>query len=324
VEHRRFLLTSVGTDRVTPLDRSRPSGSRAPTGGSSAASSQATAECDRALGPARPGAGGTWTDAERTAGLRLNEYAEVARRFVWYELADWYVEHSKGRVAGPTATPEDREVARAVLVHAFDHALRLLHPIVPFLTEALWQRLPGRGAGEFITRATWPAVMPVDEHAAREFAQLQQVVEAIRSVRADYAVAPGKALEATVVAPADAPVRAVLAERGGLRRPRGAHDRRRGRRGARRRGRAGGARRRGDARHAARRHGGPGQGARQAGEGARAARPAARRAARPAVQRRASPRVRPAAVVEGEREKEREWSARREQLAAKVAALGAA
>ena len=55
---------------------------------------------------------------------------------------------------------DDREVARAVLVHAFDNALRLLHPIVPFVTEALWQQLPGREAGTFLATPSGPTIWP--------------------------------------------------------------------------------------------------------------------------------------------------------------------
>ena len=68
-------------------------------------------------------------------------------------MADWYVEAAKHRVA---SSGPDRDVARAVLVHVFDQALRLLHPVVPFVTEALWQRLPGRASGEYLARAAWP------------------------------------------------------------------------------------------------------------------------------------------------------------------------
>ena len=106
-----------------------------------------------------------WRDNERYAGLRLNEYAESARRFVWNELADWYLESVKGRLLDVPG--DDREVARAVLVHAFDSALRLLHPIVPFVTESLWQRLPGRGDGEFLARAPWPVATKRDDIARR-------------------------------------------------------------------------------------------------------------------------------------------------------------
>jgi valyl-tRNA synthetase len=141
-----------------------------------------------------------WTDAERYAGLKLNEYAESARRFVWNELADWYLESLKSRLDAPGA---DREVARAVLVHAFDSALRLLHPIVPFVTEALWQRLPGRAHGEFLARASWPGRRDAEPAArAREFELVREAVLAIRQIRGDYAVAPSKSIEVFVRPPA--------------------------------------------------------------------------------------------------------------------------
>jgi valyl-tRNA synthetase len=159
--------------------------------------------CDRALGPLRPTTpydspdARIWTDAERYAGLRLNEYAEAARHFVWNELADWYLESVKGRLehAGP-----DREVARAVLVHAFDRALRLLHPVVPFVTESLWQRLPGRRAGEFLIRAAWPVRSgQAFAAAAGEFETIREAVLAVRQIRGDNNVAPGKTIDVVVL-----------------------------------------------------------------------------------------------------------------------------
>jgi valyl-tRNA synthetase len=134
------------------------------------------------------------------AGLRLNEYAESARRFVWNELADWYLEAIKSRLATPG---DDQQVARAVLVHVFDCALRLLHPVVPFVTEALWQRLPGHADGTFLATASWPearsARAPSD--ASAEFELLRDVIDAIRRVRSEYGVAPGKSVDAFIVVP---------------------------------------------------------------------------------------------------------------------------
>jgi len=134
--------------------------------------------------------------------LRLNEFAETARRFVWNELADWYLESVKGRLATPG---EDRDVARAILVHAFDIALRLLHPIVPFITEALWQRLPRPDAtsSALLCTTAWPTpASPMD--GATEFERVRDAVNALRTLRSDYAVAPGKTIEA-FIAPNDAP-----------------------------------------------------------------------------------------------------------------------
>jgi valyl-tRNA synthetase len=162
------------------------------------------AECDGALGPLMPtkasnsSDGRIWREDERYAGLRLNEYAESARRFVWNELADWYLESLKGRL-GPEAEPNDREVARSVLLHVFDGALRLLHPIVPFITEALWQKLPGRAPGEFLIRAPWPRWQGRSApEGAAAFELVREAVLAVRQIRGDYNVAPGKMVDVTI------------------------------------------------------------------------------------------------------------------------------
>ena len=101
-------------------------------------------------------------------------------------------------------TPEapERDVARAVLVHVFDAALRLLHPVVPFITEALWQRLPlsGRSDDAVLAVQSWPRAGERHESAAREFAIVQEAVVAIRQLRSDYSLPPGKPVDVVVVA----------------------------------------------------------------------------------------------------------------------------
>jgi valyl-tRNA synthetase len=164
-------------------------------------------DCDAALGPARP-TGATWTEQERTAGMRLDAYAEAARRFVWNDLADWYVEACKARLLQPGA---DREVARAVLVHVFDQALRLLHPAIPFITESLWRRLPTYSAGTFIAQAQWPSRDASHAGGGAAFDLVREVITGIRQLRSDYGLAPGKEVTAYVVGP-DALVQRVLAE----------------------------------------------------------------------------------------------------------------
>jgi valyl-tRNA synthetase len=195
----RFLLGNVGREPVQPLAAIDDARLTRADRWILARLDTATAECDAALGPARPTAG-AWPEAERNQGLRLSEYAEAARRFVWNDLADWYLESTKSRF-GPSSDAADREVARAVLVHAFDGALRLLHPIVPFVTEALWQRLPGRGEDEFLARASWPTVDGA-RGGGTDFDVVRQAVEAINRLRAEYAVPPGKRVAAYVVPPA--------------------------------------------------------------------------------------------------------------------------
>ncbi len=153
-------------------------------------------DCNSALGPPRPAHNRKWTDAERTRGLRLSEYAESARRFAWNELADWYLESVKPRLA---VQGNDREVARAVLAYVFDGALRLLHPIVPFITEELWHRLPQADNSGYLTTASWPTVYNVASNAGESFELVREIVQAIRQVRSDYNVNPAARVDAVLV-----------------------------------------------------------------------------------------------------------------------------
>ncbi len=193
----RFLLSRVGTEPVDPIGVLAPESLTAADAWILDRLDQAIADCDAALGPPRPSAHGAWTEAEKGRGLRLSEYAEAARRFVWNELADWYLESVKPRLATEGA---DREVARAVLAHAFDGALRLLHPIVPFITEALWQQLPQTPHPALLATAAWPKQRITRVLIGDAFEHTRETVQAIRKVRAEYNVQPGGWVDAILVA----------------------------------------------------------------------------------------------------------------------------
>src|SRR5213595_2978882 len=102
--------------------------------------------------------------------FKLDEAAKRCYEFVWSDLADWYVEAVKPRIAAVGAAPAGGPpvsaavaaptAAHAVLAYCFDAVLRLLHPVVPFITEELWQKLPGRKPDELLATATWPTVRP--------------------------------------------------------------------------------------------------------------------------------------------------------------------
>ncbi len=192
----RFLLMQVGSEAVKPFDSLDAKAFRSADRWILHRLAEAVRACDAALGPARP-RDGAWAPAERQAGLRLDEYTEAARRFVWNELADWYVEACKGRLmqAGP-----DREIARSILVHAFDQALRLLHPVMPFITETLWRRLPGYADGELLATAQWPEPKPV-ALGKKPFGVLQEAIQAVRQLRSDYAIPPAQVVTAHLVGP---------------------------------------------------------------------------------------------------------------------------
>ncbi|MEO7999503.1 MAG: class I tRNA ligase family protein, partial [Gemmatimonadaceae bacterium] len=222
----RFLLSRVGTEPVRSVSSLNASELTAGDHWILERLNEAVRDCDAALGPARPGADDKWTEAERPRGLRLSEYAEASRRFVWNELADWYLESVKPRLA---ADGPDREVARAVLAHTFDGALRLLHPIVPFITEELWHKLPQSPENEFLAKAKWPndraqaKSLFEDEHwhsakapAAPDLANpaavalsnpcalfelTRETVMAVRQIRSENGVAPKTAVNGSLIAP---------------------------------------------------------------------------------------------------------------------------
>src|SRR5258705_4456149 len=204
----RFLLANVGSTPVRSVEELRDDELTLADRWILGRLNATIFECDSALGPARP-AKRAWRPDERYSGLRLSEYAESARRFVWNDVAAWYLETTKGRIG---ASQADSEVARAVLTHVFDYALRLLHPIMPFITETLWQRLPFPVAAErceFLAIAPWPiphAPSSEERDAMARFDLEREAVSAVRQIRSDYAIPPGKSVDAVIQSRTNAPL----------------------------------------------------------------------------------------------------------------------
>jgi valyl-tRNA synthetase len=132
---------------------------------------------------------------------RFNDVADALYHFTWDDVCDWYVEIAKERIRAGEVAP------KAVLAHCLDVILRLLHPVIPFITEAIWWRLnevaPRRGpaggeAEPLLARAQWPATDAAfaDEQAEADFALLQDLVRQIRNVRTQHAVPPGRRVDA--------------------------------------------------------------------------------------------------------------------------------
>ena len=127
--------------------------------------------------------------------FRLHDVVERAYHFFWGDFADWYLELSKARLRGGEGE-EAREVTRAVLVHVFDQILRLLHPLVPFVTEHLWDRIPwpeGRPRPECLPLAPWPDGREErrDLEAESAIERFRELVGAVRSLRKEYGVGEG-------------------------------------------------------------------------------------------------------------------------------------
>jgi len=133
--------------------------------------------------------------------FRFDRAAHELYHFLWDELCDWYIEMAKPALADPAQAP----VTRAVLVEALETALRLLHPIMPFVTEEIWQRLPAAARAQTASIMVAPFPRPdtaKSDPAAEEAMQpLMRLVTGIRTIRATYEVAPRKRIDVTVVAP---------------------------------------------------------------------------------------------------------------------------
>jgi valyl-tRNA synthetase len=142
--------------------------------------------------------------------FRLNDAASTVYRFLWSDLADWYLEAAKPRLYGNVP---GGSAAKAVAAHAFGTALALLHPVMPFITETLWRRLPGTPPDDILLNTRWPAPSGRGGSAAvDQFAAVQAIITAVRTLRAEYRVAPGQAIPVQVVDASPAARRAVETE----------------------------------------------------------------------------------------------------------------
>ncbi len=123
----------------------------------------------------------------------FHEAAGSVYEFFWHEYCDWYLELIKPRLSG-----EGKGPALAVAVHCLETVMRLLHPVMPFITEEIWQRLPHRG--ESVMNASWPLCDDslVDAQAERAMSILMASVAAVRNVRSEMNLPPNHDLECVV------------------------------------------------------------------------------------------------------------------------------
>jgi valyl-tRNA synthetase len=122
-------------------------------------------------------------------GFRFDDYAKACYRFAWNDFCDWFLEFAKPVLNGPDGA--DKDEVKATAAHVLGVILRMLHPVMPFITEELWHRM-GYGAEGSLIRSPWPEAMPVAD-AAEARAELDWVVRLIseiRTVRSEMNVAP--------------------------------------------------------------------------------------------------------------------------------------
>jgi valyl-tRNA synthetase len=146
--------------------------------------------------------------AEATRLIDSFQYGEAGRQlydFLWSEYCDWYIEAAKVRLN--EGTPAEAQATRQVLAHVLERSLRLLHPFMPFVTEAIWQNLPQIDEiGEALIISRWPSSgVYQDDMAGTEFSRIQDIVRAVRNARSEYNVEPSRRIPALFSAEGFAP-----------------------------------------------------------------------------------------------------------------------
>jgi valyl-tRNA synthetase len=149
--------------------------------------------------------------------FRLHEAADAAYQFVWGEFCDWYLELVKTRLKGERGEGS-RKAAAATLASVLDGWLRLLHPIMPFISEELYCHQPGRTEEDTIIAGPWPAPPErwTDPEAEAGLDALQEIVGAVRNLRSDYGIDPSRRIDVVVARPPAAVADALAAETEGL------------------------------------------------------------------------------------------------------------
>jgi valyl-tRNA synthetase len=134
---------------------------------------------------------------ENFACYRFDLAAQAAYEFVWYELCDWYLELSKPVLQAADATPALKRGTRRTLVEVLEATLRLLHPLMPFITEEIWQRVGPfagrRGATIMLEPYPHASEFAGDPDAERQVAVLQAVVLGVRQIRGELDVPHSRA-----------------------------------------------------------------------------------------------------------------------------------
>jgi len=142
---------------------------------------------------------------------QFHEAVYALYHFFWDDFCDWYIELSKSEVTAPDSSPA-RDAARSRVLTVLEQALRLLHPFMPFITEELWQRLPGVGADLLhsayrqadVTPTVMLAAFPradeslIDERAEAEMRSLIELISRVRNIRTEVMIRPNQRVDLLV------------------------------------------------------------------------------------------------------------------------------
>jgi valyl-tRNA synthetase len=123
--------------------------------------------------------------------FRVNESLNVIYQFFWHNYCDWYLELIKKRLYADDS--DTRKAALSIAAYIMKETMSIMHPFIPFLTEEVWQAFKNR-KDESIVIHPWPKVLPdyLNDSAEKEMTFIQSLIGAIRNIRAEMNVPPGK------------------------------------------------------------------------------------------------------------------------------------
>ena len=132
------------------------------------------------------------------ADYKFNDAAGVLYAFTWNSFCDWYIELVKDDLYG--ADPAVKQRAQSVLYVVLENLLRLLHPLMPFITEEIWQALPGKRPTTFLVDAAYPTGegLPYAERSVAGMELIMETIKGIRNIRGEMGVAPSKQIQAVL------------------------------------------------------------------------------------------------------------------------------
>jgi valyl-tRNA synthetase len=132
---------------------------------------------------------------EHLSGYRLDLAAQALYEFIWNEYCDWYLEFSKSTLS--TGSPQQQAATRHTLLSILEASLRALHPMMPFITEEIWQRVsaPLGKKGDSIMVQPFPQAGSENHEAESDIEWLKEIVQGVRRIRSELNLPPGKLLD---------------------------------------------------------------------------------------------------------------------------------
>ena len=129
---------------------------------------------------------------------KFNEAASFLYQFIWHEFCDWYVEFSKQELSNTNDESSSRKAIQQILLEVLNIILKLLHPFMPFITEEIWQKLPGNKGSIMVSPLPRKNDSLINSPAEEALEIIKEVVYHIRNIRGEMHIPPSQKIEAVL------------------------------------------------------------------------------------------------------------------------------